>query len=224
MLREQAGSNSPFCSAAIVRMAEAGLSMWYDIEVPLRVCCGSAIAVNLPQALDHVGEAAQLLERVADLVLFITLVELASGFLLCWDRDKSAALRKRLRYITFAFTLIIFILVVVAAALKTSAYVTFYSTSRAAKSPNEDFFWYSSGLGAVADKLEKLWVVDKAIHIIFWLTSFPVLVYISYAAHTIRANRILRKVRVPPCYVLLEFCFAHIHCTVHLASLGCHHS
>jgi hypothetical protein len=126
-----------------------------------------------------------LFSNLADIFLFITVVEIAGGFLLCL---KGAAapipMRKFGRIAILAWSVVLFALVIASFGLSHDL-VTRMDSMR------------SSAVYAAQISLTRL---NGAVIIMFWLTSIPMLGFAAYVVHNTKKHELLRSVSLasPP--------------------------
>ena len=133
----------------------------------------------------HLGAAGSFFENVADILLFITFVELAGGFLLCVTGQPSSV-RKVGRFAILGWSVVLFALAVAYFGLSNSYAVRFITLSSQANQR--------------ASELQAVLTMNRlvgAIKILYWLTSIPMLALASFVVHKTKTHELLRGVRTP---------------------------
>ncbi len=134
----------------------------------------------------HLGAVGSFFENVADILLFITFVELAGGFLLCATGQPSS-IRKVGRFAILGWSVVLFALAVAYFGLYNS-YAVRYIT-------------LSSQSNQRASELQAVLTMNRmvgATKILMWLTSIPTLALASFVVHKTKSHELLRGVRNPP--------------------------
>jgi len=135
----------------------------------------------LNQIISHLGSVAGFLNYVASIFLFITLVELAGGYLLCLKGGgEPSPIRRFARIAVLAWSFVLLVLVIAEFGLNES-YITRFSR---VTTLNRDSY-YSASLTLLR--------LDSANYILFWLTTLPILGYCAFVVHKTRALEQLRS-------------------------------
>ncbi|KAK4224204.1 hypothetical protein QBC38DRAFT_331735, partial [Podospora fimiseda] len=181
-------------ASSVLYTVQAALWAWYDKIMENRdyMIYDPMLKVDLEAAQFHTGELAMLLSRTADICLLVTLIELASGFIICLNEGSPPPFRKRIRYITFALASVLFILSVIVFALRTSHRLVYLNAQMDLGNYHQDEF-PSLPYDDLYNHYEMLRRFDRAIRFLIWIASVATLVYVSYATHQTKVNRILRK-------------------------------
>ncbi|KAL2259524.1 hypothetical protein VTK26DRAFT_6781 [Humicola hyalothermophila] len=168
------------CAFAV---CSAALDLWVNYaEDSYYIRSGTDYAVAR-QASAHVAATGVFFEHLANILLFITLVELASGVLLCLNGGQPTASRKRNRIIVLVWGLVLFILAIANLGIKQSYVVRFF----------DDSSLYSDSYREVRELGRTLNRLGGAMAILMWLTSLPILALTSWVVHITKHHPILRS-------------------------------
>ncbi|KAK3897779.1 hypothetical protein C8A05DRAFT_19520 [Staphylotrichum tortipilum] len=139
---------------------------------------------DIRKALSHIGRTATFLGMLADILLFITFVELAVGFLLCLRPDGSPSrARKPARIAIFVWAFVLFALSLACLGVGQAYIVQFYRSALQRQ--------------ALAFTMIKL---SSAVEILLWITSIPILVLASYIVNKTSSFQLLHNVRHLPSF------------------------
>jgi hypothetical protein len=143
---------------------------------------------DIMRAINHIGRTASFLAMLADILLFITFVELARGFLLCLrPAGEPSSAQKFSRGAIFAWAFILFVLSLALLGVGQSYLVQTITRSVS-----------TLRLQALYLTLTRL---STAIAILMWLTSIPILGFAAYVVHKTRSYELLNNVRPTPPHI-----------------------
>ncbi|GAB1316097.1 hypothetical protein MFIFM68171_06307 [Madurella fahalii] len=163
--------------ASVGYVIATGLQLWIHAIVDSNIYSGGeATAAYIAQASSHIGITAFFVRCVADILLFIAFVELASGFRLCLSNGSQYLQRRKLlRYTVLGWGLILFIILIGLFGFNHSLIVRQSATIFSEISRNEYLDLVQAQLTATR--------LEGAIIILFWITSMPMVGLASYAVH-----------------------------------------
>ncbi|KAL1835807.1 hypothetical protein VTJ49DRAFT_6038 [Mycothermus thermophilus] len=158
-----------------------GLRLWYWLD---DYSWGSSFMENLNRATRHVSGVSSFLRNIGDILLFITFVELAIGFMICLkgNAEQSSA-PKTGRIIILVWSFILFVISIAYLGVSQD------NTSKTKSS-------YSSRDPDLPWALQQWVMLNRlygALLILLWLTSLPMVVLSSVVMHRVRANYQLKR-------------------------------
>ncbi|KAK4248054.1 hypothetical protein C7999DRAFT_40687 [Corynascus novoguineensis] len=160
----------------LLHVAEGGLISFfysgYDISFSPR---------SLSLTATYLAGAAEFFGNLASIFLYITLVELASGFLFCLKTPGEPSSSRRLgRFAILGWSFVLFAL----AISRLGLYEALYSRHNI-----EEYEVYLNSLA----NLNRL---GTALIVLLWLTSLPVMGYAAFVVHKTRQHPLLRSAAV----------------------------
>jgi hypothetical protein len=178
---------------AFLNTVGGGLTIWLTSDYAYDYLDGDSI-YYLNEAISHISATGYFFANLADICLFITFIELASGFMLCLKGDgKPAPSRRISRFAILAWGFVLF-----------AVSISYFGLAHAAASRYRRA--YTDPLGR-ADRARELAEYNRdaltlsrlaaSFEILKWLTSIPMLGAGSYVVHKTRNHEILRSVRPP---------------------------
>ncbi|SPQ26763.1 85cdf562-f45b-45db-9785-5f16b4bb7273 [Thermothielavioides terrestris] len=172
--------------ASILYLVVAGVraAQYYDHHID------PDTSFQFDRAVTHTAITANFFENVANILLFVTLVELASGFLYCLSGGQPPSIRKFSRIAVLAWGLVLFGLSIGLFGFDQSTAVSFYRAAAPTYGLLEEDF-----LSFVPDEV----AIDRlggAVDILMWITSIPVLAYSAYVVHRTKTNPVLRSAAI----------------------------
>ncbi|KAK0702885.1 hypothetical protein B0T21DRAFT_378192 [Apiosordaria backusii] len=184
----------------LCQVVQVGLNIWMAADSGFGPI---GRAERLRQAVYHIFHTARALQNIADILLFVTFVELGSGFVFCLNGAKKTPIRRYLRYTAFLWAVILLTLALMLLAIRTEADVTFYQWASAGAMRQggvvdwqewEQYQAYiAQARGPYVEKLARTSRLHNALNICLWVTSFPTLGFASYVLHKAKENIILKK-------------------------------
>jgi hypothetical protein len=161
--------------------------LYYGDDFPYRYSSPA-----LSRVISHISIMGSFFEHVAEIMLFVTLVELGSGFLLCQNGGQPTAIRKPNRIAVLVWGAILFILAISLMGVNHSVIGRSYDVSASRDSDSD----------SIINDIIHLVRLEGAVSILLWLTTIPVLAFASYVVHTTKNNHALRS--VSPSHSLLS--------------------
>ncbi|KAL2155844.1 hypothetical protein VTH82DRAFT_586 [Thermothelomyces myriococcoides] len=132
-------------------------------------------------ALEHLAPVAALFHTLTVILLFVTFVEIAGGYIICVNGPSTASLsRKFIRGVIFAWAFVLFTLTITQFGL---------NESLVARSRVDDDYTYTEEL---REKIT-LYRVAGVIRILSWLTTLPILGYGVFIVNKTKDNPFLRS-------------------------------
>ncbi|KAK4238354.1 hypothetical protein C8A03DRAFT_15175 [Achaetomium macrosporum] len=136
---------------------------------------------SLDRAISHISVMGSFFQHLADILLFVTFVELGSGFLLCQNGGQPTPIRRSNRIAILVWGAVLLVLSIALMGVNHSTIGRSYDASSSAESDN-----------AISD-IVSLIRLEGAVTILMWLTSIPVLAFASYVVHKTKNNYALRS-------------------------------
>lgn len=147
------------------------------------------LSYDVDNAGSHLFSVGSFILAIANILLLVTLAELASGFLLC---VKGKPLAKPARISILASAGLLFILSIVAVGLSSKAITSIYDYNKTSSRRR------TSAQRAARDQdILNANRMSGALAVLLWLASLPILGLISWVVYEVRKARHLRNVRSP---------------------------
>lgn len=135
------------------------------------------------RALDHIATTGDLVYLLANILLFVTLVEIAGGYIICVNGPSVPSLSRNIpRAAMLAWAFILLVLAITEFGLDQSLATR---------------WWWEDDNYTFRDRLEDEIIVYRllgALVVLSWLTTLPLLGYGAFVVHKTRANPLLRSV------------------------------
>ncbi|KAL2172671.1 hypothetical protein VTG60DRAFT_4117 [Thermothelomyces hinnuleus] len=140
------------------------------------------IAEQLDRAESYTNDTALFFERLANIFLFVTFVEIAGGYMFCLKgAGEPSPIRRLGRFIMLAWAFVLVVLTIAEFGLDQSA-ASRYSVS-------EDV---EADFGGFVSTLTNLIRLGGALWIMTWLTTLPILGYGASVVHKTKGHPLLR--------------------------------
>lgn len=132
---------------------------------------------------NYLAGAADFFGNLASILLYITLVELASGFLFCLKPPGEPSSSRRLgRFAILGWSFVLFALII----SRLGVFEAFYSRYTIIEDESEYEGYFNT--------LATLTRLGTAVIVLLWLTSLPVMGYAAFVVHKTRQHPLLRSV------------------------------
>ncbi|KAK4201514.1 hypothetical protein QBC40DRAFT_59488 [Triangularia verruculosa] len=146
----------------LCQVVQVGLNIWSMADP------GSRDIQSLGPTIFHLFHAARALQNISDILLFVTFIELGSGFVFCLNGGVKTAMQRYTRCATFSWAVILLTLAIILLVMRAKDEV-------------------------YLDRLTRTGRVHNTLNVCLWITSFPALVFASYVVHKSKGNIMLKK-------------------------------
>ncbi|KAK0671875.1 hypothetical protein QBC41DRAFT_353804 [Cercophora samala] len=184
---------------SLCQVVQVGLNIWMFADNGSR-------REYLALAIQLIFFFSRALQHIADILLFITFVEIGSGFVLCLNGAKKAPSRKQLRYAAFGWSVVLLTLALTHFGLRIQADFTQKSRLKELDGFDTDAWAYPASEAGRKDRLLRAEIQDahfdslvkssrlhSTVNICLWITSLPTLAFASYVLHHTKENIMLKK-------------------------------
>lgn len=146
---------------------------------------------EIQRASTHIAATGNICFDLADIFLFITFVELATGFMLALRGGQPGTVRKAGRIAILSWSVLLFALAIALFGL-----VHAYAVKYLGASSDSSREYLSLAASEARDSLT-INRLQGAFMILMWITSIPMVAFASIVVHKARKNDFLRSVRSP---------------------------